>query len=85
MARTKFGHMACPDCSHQVVVRANERETLSYHCDECDSQGYARKDNGNYAAWLGRIKRAPGAAPDAPLKPPAEKPGEKKKDFLDGF
>lgn len=82
MARQKFGHMACPDCAHQVVVRANDRETLSYHCDECDSQGYARKGNGNYDAWLKRITRAPGAAPAAePVKPPAVDPAAKS--FLD--
>jgi len=57
MGKTKFGYMKCPDCTARVVVKVNDKETLSYNCDECDSFGYARKGAGNYAAWLGRIER----------------------------
>ena len=71
--KTKFGHMPCRDCGVQVVVRANENETLSYSCDECGDAGYCRKGQENYATWLGRITRVA-----APAKKPAADPLQKK-------
>ena len=77
--KTKFGHMACPDCGNRVVVKMNEHETLSYGCDECDGIGYSKKGEGRYAKWLSKITRtgksagdppqAPAPAPAAPEKP----------------
>ena len=80
MAKSKFGYMKCPDCAVRVVVKVNEKETLSYTCDECDSRGYAQKGAGNYKTWIARIERAPGSAPAAGDKKPADdkKPDESK-------
>jgi hypothetical protein len=65
--KTKFGYMACPDCQARVVVKINEANgTLSYGCDECDGNGYCKKDAGRYPGWLKRItpvKPAPAAQP----------------------
>jgi len=72
--KTKFGHMPCRDCGKVVVVRANEHETLSYTCDECNDSGYCRKGQENYATWLGRITRvAPAAKPTPAADPPRKK------------
>ena len=73
--KTKFGHMACPDCSSQVVVKISDTETLSYRCDECDGNGYCKKGEGRYATWQGKITRA---AP-APKAKPAADPAPAKK------
>lgn len=73
--KTKYGHMACPDCGERVTVKANEHGTLSYTCDECDSASYCKKGAGNRAHWEKRITRAPGAAP-AP-KPDDQGDGKK--------
>lgn len=79
--KTKLGHMACPDCNARVVVRINERETLSYRCDECDGNGYSKKGEIRYSAWLKKIERVPGQEPKPAAKPAASpapaKPGAK--------
>lgn len=88
MAKVKFGYMDCPDClptKTRVVVKANERETLSFTCPECDSTAYVKKGAGNYGAWLGKIEKVPQPAADpkpdpkpADPKPvPVGKPGHK--------
>lgn len=74
MAKSKFGYMACPDCGERVVVKVNERETLSYSCAECDGDGYRKKGQAAYAHWLKKI--TPAAPP--PADPP--KPGAGKKE-----
>jgi len=76
MAKTNYGRMDCPDCGERVRVKVNERETLSYSCDECDSDGYRRKGTAAYAAWLKKITRD--QAPPAPAaKEPAPAPAKK--------
>lgn len=77
MAKVKFGYMAHADCGTRVLVRVNEKETLSAQCDECDSTDYAQKGTGKHARWLAKIERIEGAKPAADVKP-GEKPGEKK-------
>lgn len=62
--KKKYGYMACRDCGERVVVKINERETLSYTCDECGDSGYCQKDQTNRAHWE---KRITGATP-APAK-----------------
>lgn len=70
--KTKYGYMACPDCSQRVTVKANANNTLSFTCDECDAAGYCKAGAGNRAAWEKKITKI------TPAEPPAPKPGEKK-------
>lgn len=78
MAKTKFGYMKCENrkCGSRVVVKINERETLSYTCDECDKSPYSKKGTKEHADWLSEIERAP-VAP-APDPAPADKKDDKK-------
>lgn len=83
--KAKFGYMKCPGCasagrSTRVLVRKNERETLSYPCDECDGTEYAQKGSQKHADWLKVIEPiAPAAAPAAAPKPAADKSAPPKK------
>lgn len=80
MAKTKFGYMKCPTpkCGHRVVVKENERGTLSWSCDECDGSGYVKKGEAGYPAWAASIERASAPAPAAdPKSAPAPAPKEK--------
>ena len=66
--KTKFGYMSCPGCTAagrktRVLVRINERETLSAACDECDSTEYAKKGTGKHADWSKGIERIGPAEP----------------------
>lgn len=75
--KTKFGYMTCPDCKERVAVKINDQnETLSYLCTECDSNGYCKKGEGRYDAWLQRITRT--AAPAPQPKPGTPAPVKKK-------
>jgi hypothetical protein len=71
--KTKFGYMKCENrkCGAKVVVKVNEKETLSYTCDECDKSAYAKKGTREHADWLSDIERS------APASQP--KPGDKPK------
>jgi hypothetical protein len=77
-AKRKYGHMACPDCGERVVVKINDNETLSYGCDECDSNGYCKKGEGRYPSWLKKITALAAPAPAEP-PPPADKAADKEK------
>lgn len=80
MSKSKFGHMKCPDCGERVVVKINDRETLAYRCDECDGNGYSKKGEGRYTAWMDKITRvAADPAPTPAAPPPAPKKDEVKK------
>jgi len=64
-------------CTHTVVVRANDRFTLSYRCDECDSAPYALNGTGVHSSWLAQITPAPGEnglvqTPPGDSKPPVD-------------
>jgi hypothetical protein len=47
--KKKHGKMACETCCEPVTVKINERETLSYNCQECDAAPYAKKGTGQHA------------------------------------
>lgn len=73
--KKKFGYMSCPGCTAagratRVLVRANDRGTLSYSCDECDAPDYAHQGTTKHADWMRRLERIEAA--------PAEKPKEAK-------
>ena len=79
MAKSKYGYMTCPTpkCGTRLVVKLNERETLSWSCDECDGTGYVKKGEAGYGRWIEAIERAapaPAAAPPAADPAPAPKP-----------
>lgn len=78
--KTKYGHMACPDCAARVVVKINERETLSYRCDECDGNGYSKKGEGRYATWVNNTTRVAADPAPAPAAAPTPAPAPRKKD-----
>lgn len=71
--KSKFGYMKCENrkCGERVVVKINERETLSYGCDECGKSAYAKKGTKEYADWQGDIegKAAPAPAPKSAAAP----------------
>lgn len=81
MAKAKFGYMKCPtpQCATRLVVKINDKETLSCRCDECDFSLYVTKGQAGYARWVGVIERPaappaePKSAPAASGKPAAEK------------
>jgi hypothetical protein len=81
MAKTKYGYMTCPTpkCGTRLVVKVNERETLSWSCDECDGTGYVKKGEAGYGRWLEAVERAaPAPAPaPKPAPPPAPEPPPK--------
>lgn len=84
--KRKFGHMTCPepDCGNRVVVKVNDRETLSYSCQECDAHDYCKRGESRYGGWLKRITKVSAPEPEqAPRQeaPPVEKP--KKKSIFD--
>lgn len=76
----KYGHMNCEGCASdgkttRVLVRKNERGTLSAPCDECDATDYAQAGSEKHARWERKIEKlaapAPAPAPDEPEKKPA--------------
>ena len=78
MAKSKYGYMICPTpkCGTRLVVKISERETLSWHCDECDGGSYVKKSEAGYSRWLEMVERAapapqpvPAPKPAAPAKP----------------
>lgn len=70
--KTKVGKMACESCGEAVVVKQNERGTLSYRCDECDAAPYARPGTGQHERW--RLKIGQAAPSDKPGKPLPDNP-----------
>lgn len=42
MARESVGKGRCSQCGDVIVWRRNPAGTLSYFCQECDFQGYAK-------------------------------------------
>lgn len=83
MAKTKVGKMKCESCGEPVTVRTNERETLSYRCEECDAAPYARPGTGLHGIWMGKITldKSPSAAPaKTPDPQPTPPPPPEKSD-----
>lgn len=75
----KFGYMKCENrkCGARVVVKFNEKETLSYTCDECEKSSYARKGTQEHADWIGEIERTAPAPAAKPGDNGPPKPGKK--------
>lgn len=71
--KKKHGKMNCETCGEPVTVKANERGTLSYNCQECDAAPYAKVGTGQHAAW---VKKCAANAPE-PAPAPAPAPVEK--------
>lgn len=79
MAKVNIGEMPCRTCSRTVIVKENEKKTLSYRCDYCDSAPYERE--GTMAAKIWREVIRPisyhppmASAPAAPIRPSAPAP-----------
>lgn len=67
MAKTNIGTMPCSECGKEVVVKANENDTLSYSCAWCDDGNYAKSGTGKHLGWKNRLKpldAAPSAKPE---------------------
>lgn len=58
-----IGLMPCQCCGKEVVIKENERETLSYACQWCDDAPYQRTGTLAYKSWCEKIKPLPGNAP----------------------
>lgn len=74
--KVKYGYMPCPtpNCGTRLVVKKNERGTLSWSCAECDGNGYVKKDDAGFARWDNAVVDKV-TAPAAPSKPaPAAEP-----------
>jgi hypothetical protein len=55
-------------------VKVNERETLSWSCDECDNTGYVKKGEAGYGKWLNAIARAALTQQPVPAPKPSADP-----------
>lgn len=54
--KTKKGRMHCETCGTPVTVKVNDKDTLSYRCDECDAAPYARAGTGQHSNWLSKME-----------------------------
>ena len=79
MAKKAIGTMPCQCCGKEVVVKENERGTLSYTCQWCDDSPYQRAGTLAFASWQKKMTPLPGGAngrgpepvaPAAVLPPP---------------
>lgn len=68
MGKEIVGTFGCGCCAKEVVVKRNERGTLSYSCAWCDHAEYVKAGTMAHGYWLKRIKPIEGAAP-AETKP----------------
>ena len=68
--KKKVGRMACETCGDTVTVKANERGTLSYSCQECDAAPYARAGTIQHGIWS---RKMTGTTPETPPAAPAPK------------
>lgn len=81
MAKTAVGTMPCQCCGKEVVVKANERGTLSYNCQWCDDSPYQKPGTLAFKAWEKKIKpmpaeEKPAAKPAAEAKPKPAAPAK---------
>ena len=56
MKAAKYGYMKCEGCASdkketRLLVRKNEKGTLSASCDECDATDYAMPGTTKHARW----------------------------------
>lgn len=78
MARTAEGKGRCAMCGELVTWRRNDSGTLSYFCQDCDFQGYAKAGTQAHRLAeeeIGKFKAA--AAPEAAEAPKPAKPAAK--------
>lgn len=77
MAKKAIGTMSCQCCGKEVVVKENERGTLSYTCQWCDDSPYQKAGTLAFSSW--QKKMAPMGVPnervpDVPQLPPVQMP-----------
>jgi hypothetical protein len=70
MARQSVGKGRCAQCGDLIVWRRNESGTLSYFCQECDFQGYAKAGTKANELALEEVAKF-GGVPSAPAAPAA--------------
>lgn len=70
MAKTNLGEMACETCGRTVIVKTNEKETLSYRCDYCDAAPYQKAGTLAAKTWLSKVKPIAHGSPAPTLAPP---------------
>lgn len=80
MAKRNVGRMGCGCCGNEVVVKANENDTLSYTCQWCDDTQYWRKGTMAHTLTVKKMKPLEGgevvevaAVPVPPVAKPAPK------------
>lgn len=56
--------MPCQCCGKEVVVKVNERGTLSYCCQWCDDSPYQKPGTLAFAAWKAKMTPVHGDALD---------------------
>lgn len=61
--KTPIGIMPCQCCGWDVVVKENEKQTLSYSCDKCGDPPYQRPGTEAAKIWRGKLKPLPWSAP----------------------
>lgn len=69
MARTAAGKGRCAMCGEPITWRKNDSGTMSYFCQDCDFQGYAKI--GTLAARLAAEEIGKVAALKSPPETPA--------------
>lgn len=87
MPKVAVGMMRCQCCPNDVVVKKNERGTLSYTCQFCDDAPYQKQGSLAYKSWESRLRPMFGAEPENSAAPvekqtaaaPAEKPKAERK------
>ncbi len=72
--KNKVGKMKCETCGETVTVKANEKGTLSYSCQECDAAPYARAGTGQNAHWRRKMTPSEGAPQPHTLAAENKKP-----------
>lgn len=60
MAKENAGKMPCQCCGNEVIVKRNERGTLSYSCQFCDDAPYQKPGTVAHQTWLEKITPMPG-------------------------
>lgn len=69
MAKENAGKMPCQCCAQEVIVKRNERGTLSYSCQFCDDAPYQKPGTVAHKTWLEKITAMPGQQATAPVAP----------------
>lgn len=87
MARAAAGKGRCAMCGEPVTWRKNDSGTLSYFCQDCDFQGYAKNGTLAHRYAMEEIEKCGGKKPEPSPKPapapatPPKKPADKSAGF----